>query len=110
MINPSYYNEYDYINSLVATPKNYSCLEAGRVQPLKANAAAHDAITRRLPRKEPNSEDLWQEAKGLVEMSNGWLELDDTTRDKPDTNKMERVGWHWSGKPQKSVRSINRLT
>ncbi|NJO17389.1 MAG: hypothetical protein HC877_17090 [Thioploca sp.] len=39
---PSYYNEYDYINSLVTTPKNYSCLEAGRVQPLKANTAAHD--------------------------------------------------------------------
>ena len=53
-MNPSIYNEYDYINFLVATPKSYSCLEAGRVQPVKAGAAvAHDAINRMLHRNEP---------------------------------------------------------
>jgi putative transposase len=61
-MNPSHYDEYDYIKFWVATPKSYSCLEAGRVQPLKANAALHDAITRILHRKEPNSEDLGQKS------------------------------------------------
>jgi hypothetical protein len=89
MMNPSHYDEYDYINFLVATPKSYSCLEAGRVQPLKANAAAHDAITRMLHRKEPTSEDLWQEAQALVDMEGGLLELDNTTLDKLYANKMD---------------------
>ena len=109
-MNPSHYDEYDYINFLVATPKSYSCLEAGRVQPFKANAAAHDAITRMLHRKEPNSEDLWQEAKSCAVMEGGLLELDDTTLDKPYAKKMDLVCRHWSGKHHQTVRGINLLT
>ena len=110
-MNPSIYNEYDYINFLVATPKSYSCLEAGRVQPVKMGVAvAHDAINRMLRRNEPNSDALWQEAKALVGIDDGLLELDDTTLDQPYANKMELVCWHWSGKPHKTVRGINLLT
>lgn len=110
MMNPSRYDEYDYINFLVATPKSYSCLEAGRVQPIKASAAAHDAITRMLHRKEPSSDDLWQEAKALAGRDGGLLELDDTTLDKPYAKKMDLVCGHWSGKHHKTVRGINLLT
>ena len=109
-MNPSHYDEYDYINFLVATPKSYSCLEAGRVQPLKTNAAAHDAITRMLHRKEPNSEDLWQEAKSFAVTAGGLLELDDATLDKPYAKKMDLVCRHWSGKHHQTVRGINLLT
>ncbi len=109
-MNPIIYHESDYINFLVATPKSYSCLEASRVQPVKAGVIAHDAINRMLHRREPNSEDLWQEAKALVERDGGLLELDDSTLDKPYAKKMELVCWHWSGKHHKTVRGINLLT
>ena len=85
-------------------------MEAGRVQPLKTNAAAHDAITRMLHRKEPTSEDLWQEAQALVSMEGGLLELDDTTLDKPYAKKMDLVCRHWSGKHHKTVQGINLLS
>lgn len=110
-MNPISYNESDYINFLVATPKSYSCWEAGRVQPHKAGGrAAHDAINRMLHRKEPNSDELWQEAKALMEMEGGLLELDDSTLDKPYAKQIELVCRHWSGKHYKTVRGINLLT
>ena len=108
MMKPSHYN--DYINFLVATPKSYSCLEAERVQPIKTNAAAHDAITRMRPRKEPTSEELWQEAQALVSMEGGLLALDDTTLDKPYAKKMDLVCRHGSYKPHKTVPGINLLS
>ncbi|MDP9317317.1 MAG: hypothetical protein M3R24_41750, partial [Chloroflexota bacterium] len=55
-------NELDYINFLVATPKAYSCLEAGRVQPDGADTPAHDALTRLLHRLDPDPARLWAEA------------------------------------------------
>ncbi|CAK0760879.1 hypothetical protein CCP3SC5AM1_2920003 [Gammaproteobacteria bacterium] len=52
---------YDYIQFLIATPRNYSCTEAAKVSPIINAPPAHDAFTRLLSRKEPNSDELWLE-------------------------------------------------
>jgi hypothetical protein len=62
-MNPAKYNEYDYINFLIATQKAYSCTEAERVQPDQANPPALFAVTRLLHRMEPTTEALWSEAQ-----------------------------------------------
>lgn len=46
----------------------------------------------------------------MVGRENGLLILDDTTPDKPYTNKIEHVTWHGSGKHGKAVKGINLLT
>jgi hypothetical protein len=109
-MNPRRCDEYDYLNFLVATQKSYSCLEAGRVQPPKLGAPAHDSLTRLLTRTEPNTEDLWQEAKPQVNLANGLLVLDDSTLDKPYAKQIDLVWRHWSGKHHQTVRGINLLT
>ncbi len=91
-------NELDYINFLVATPKAYSCLEAGRVQPDSADTPAHDALTRLLHRLDPDPIRLWDEAAPHVRLDAGLLIVDDTTLDKPYARMIEPVRRHWSGK------------
>jgi putative transposase len=61
-------NESDYIQFLIAAQRVYRCVEAGRVSP---EAAAHDAYTRLLPRLPPDTEALWEEAKGRVSLDKG---------------------------------------
>ena len=109
-MNPKRCNEYDYINFLVAAQKSYSCLEAGRVQPSKANTPAHDSLNRMLHRIQPNTEDLWREAQPQVNPQEGLLLLDDSTKDKPYAKKIDLVYRHWSGKHHNTVRGINLLT
>jgi putative transposase len=103
-------NEYDYINFLVATPRNYSCVEAGKVQPERVNMPSHDAFTRLLTRLEPDATALWQEAQSQVEQQSGVLLIDDSTLDKPYARQIELVSRHWSGKHQSVVQGINLVT
>jgi hypothetical protein len=109
-MNPARCDEYDYINFLVAAQKSCSCVEAGRVQPSKANAPAHDSLNRMLNRKEPNTEDLWQEAKAQISKEEGLLLIDDSTLDKPYAKQIDLVYRHWSGKHHKTVLGINLMT
>jgi len=55
--------EEDYINCLIATPRQVSATEAARVQPEQAQSPAHDAFTRLLQRLEPAPETVWREAQ-----------------------------------------------
>jgi putative transposase len=103
-------NELDYINFLVATPKAYSCLEAGRVQPDRADAPAHDALTRVLHRLDPDPSQVWDEANQHVTLTDGLLILDDTTLDKPYARQIGLVRRHWSGKHHRVVAGINLVT
>ncbi len=100
----------DYIQFLLASPRQVTCAEAARVQPPGAAPPAHDAFTRLLTRLEPDPEALWQEVQPHVRRDDGVLVLDDTTLDKPYAWKMGLVGWHWSGKHRRAVRGINLLT
>jgi putative transposase len=103
-------NELDYINFLVATPRAYSCLEAGRVQPGGPEKPAHDALTRLLHRLEPDPNQLWDEAAQHVQWDAGILIVDDTTLDKPYARTIELVRRHWSGKHHRVVHGSNRVT
>jgi hypothetical protein len=109
-MNPAKYNEYDYINFLIATQKAYSCTEAERVQPDQANPPAHDAVTRLLHRMEPTTEALWSEAQKYISLDSGVLVIDDSTLDKFYAKKMELVTRHWSGKHGRVVQGMNLIT
>jgi len=76
----------------------------------RENAPAHDAFTRLLSRKPPDTEALWQEAKAFVDLRKGLLILDDTTLDKPYAQKMALVTHHRSGKHQQVVQGFALLT
>ena len=103
-------DDLDYIHFLVAAQKAFTCTEASRSHPDTDAPPAHDAFTRLLQRRPPDTEALWQEAEPVVERDEGLLILDDTTLDKPYANKIEHVTWHWSGKHGRTVKGINLLT
>ena len=103
-------NAQDYIQFLIATPKNYSCMEAAKVSPLTESPPAHDAFTRLLTRLEPNPEELWQEVEPHIAKDAGVLVIDDSTLDKPYATKMDLVTRHWSGKHHAVVKGINLVT
>src|SRR5437867_3599676 len=73
----------DYIQFLIASPTQFSCVEAARVAPAEPDPPAHDAYNRLLTRLEPDPEALWQEARSQVAFADGVLVLDDSTLDKP---------------------------
>lgn len=109
-MNPPKCQDEDYINFLVATPRQVSATEAARVQPKQEHPPAHDAFTRLLRRLEPDPETLWGEAQTQVNVEQGILVLDDSTLDKPYAKQMQLVTRHWSGKHHAVVRGINLIT
>ena len=109
-MNPPKYNEYEYINFLIASPRVYSCTEAARVQPEQDKPPAHDAITRLLHRLELDGDELWAEAQGQVDEQQGVLVLDDSTLDKHYAKHIELVTRHWSGKHHRVVSGINLIS
>ncbi len=80
------------------------------MQPKQPEPPAHDAITRLLHRVEPNVEELWDEARGLVKLKEGILVVDDSVLNKLYAQKMELVSWQWSGKHGRVVKGINLTT
>jgi putative transposase len=109
-MNPPKCQDEDYINFLIATPRQISATEAARVQPEQEHAPAHDAFTRLLQRLEPDPETLWREARTQVGLEHGILVIDDSTLDKPYAKQMDLVTRHWSGKHHAVVRGINLIT
>ena len=109
-MNPPKVDDLDYIHFLVAAQKEFTCTEAARSHPEEEDGPAHDAFTRLLQRRPPDTEALWQEAEPAVDPGDGLLILDDTTLDKPYANEIEHVTWHWSGKHDDVVKGINLLT
>ena len=90
-MNAAKVSENDYLQFLIAAQRVYSCVEAERVSP---EAIVHDAYTRLLSRLPPDTEALWEEAKGFIELSQGVLILDDSTLDKPYAKQIELVTKH----------------
>jgi putative transposase len=100
----------DYIQFLVASPRQFTCTEAARVQPDRPDPPAHDSFNRLLTDNAPDAEVLWLEARSQVRLDDGVLVLDDSTLDKPYARKIDLVGWHWSGNHHAVVKGINLLT
>jgi len=109
-MNPPKVNEEDYINFVIATPKQITATEAERVQPESQNAPAHDAFTRLLTRLEPDAETLWTDSETQIDLSSGLLILDDSTLDKPYSARNDLVYRHYSGKHGAVVSGINLIT
>jgi len=97
----------DYIQWLIASPKNATMTEASRT---RAQLVAHDSYRRLLLSLEPSSQALWEEVEGEVDLEDGLLVLDDSTLDKPYGPKIELVVKHWSGKHRRVVDGINLIT
>lgn len=100
----------DYINFIIATPKQVTATEASSCQPESTNAPAHDAFTRLLTRLEPDAKTLWEEARTQIDLNNGILCLDDSTLEKPYSKFNAVVYRHWSGKQKAVVEGINLIT
>ena len=49
----------DYINFVIATPRDVTATEGERVQPESKDAPAHDAFTRLMQRLEPDAETIF---------------------------------------------------
>lgn len=103
-------SDEDYINFVIATPRQVTATEAARVQPEGAKMPQHDAFTRLLERLEPDAETLWREAETQIEKLGGILALDDSTLDKPFSKRNDLVYRHWSGKHKEVVAGINLIT
>jgi len=109
-MNPPKCSELDYIHFLIAAQKVFSSVEASNTHPATENAPAHDAYTRLLQRLPPDSQALWQEVRGCIELQGGMLVIDDSTLDKPYASKMALVTQHWSGKHGRVVQGINLIS
>jgi hypothetical protein len=109
-MNPAKCDELDYIHFMIAAQRVFTCTEAARCQPQNAQASSHDAFTRLLTRQPPDTEALWQETTGLVNLKGGLLVLDDTTLDKPYARNIQLVTRHWSGKHHRVVLGINLIS
>jgi putative transposase len=109
-MNPPKVSDEDYINFIIATPRDVTATEAERVQPESTNAPAHDAFTRLLARLEPDAATLWLEAQTQINLTGGMLILDDSTLEKPYSPFNALVYRHWSGKQKEVVEGINLMT
>lgn len=109
-MNPPKVTDEDYINFIIATPREVTATEAERVQTASQDAPAHDAFTRLLSRLEPDSEILWQETEPQIAKTSGILVLDDSTLEKPFSKFNALVYRHWSGKQKAVVSGINLIT
>src|SRR5258708_9789694 len=89
----------DYVQFLLASPVQFTCTEAARVQPEQAAPPAHDSFHRLLTGLETDPDALWLEARPQIQLDDGVLILADSTLDKPYAPQMDLVGSHWSGNP-----------
>ncbi len=109
-MNPPKVTDEDYINFIIATPRDVTATEAERVQPESKDAPAHDAFTRLLSRLEPDAETLWEEARTPIDLQSSILVLNDSTLEKPHSEFNALVYRHWSGKQKAVVSGINLKT
>lgn len=73
---------------------------------------SHDSVNRFLLREQYEPKDLFIELRPDINLSGGTLSGDDTVIDKPysDPNLTELIGYFWSGKHHRVVKSIQLIT
>lgn len=89
----------------MSEPKSSTCTRLAEVM-----AISHDSVNRFLLRENYEPEDLFNEAKRLLNLTGGTLNVDDSTLDKPYSHRMELVGHFWSGKHHRVVKGLNLIT
>lgn len=94
-----------YIGFLLSEPKSATCTHLAEVMGI-----SHDSINRFLLREAYEPQDLFNEASRLVNLKGGTVNVDDSTLDKPYSQRMELVGHFWSGKHHRVVKGLNLIT
>jgi DDE family transposase len=94
-----------YMGFLMSEPKSTTCTRLSEVMKI-----SHDSANRFLLREAYEPRDLFNEAAKLLNLEGGTLSVDDTVLDKPYSQKMDLVGYFWSGKHHRAVKGINLIT
>lgn len=93
-----------YSQFLLSTFGRYSMLWLAR---LLDNQPAHDSWNRWLSQTKQRPSILWDEVKHLVDLSQGYLVLDDTVLDKWYSQHIEMVKYQYSGTHHRKVNGID---
>lgn len=94
-----------YMGFLMSEPNSSTCTRLAEVMNI-----SHDSVNRFLLRECYEPKDLFIEAKRLLNLVGGTLNVDDSTLDKPYSQHMELVGHFWSGKHHRVVKGLNLIT
>ncbi len=94
-----------YMGFLMSEPNSANCSRLAEVMGI-----SHDSVNRFLLREAYEPQDLFNEAKSLVNLVGGTLSVDDSVLDKPYSQHMELVGHFWSGKHRRVVEGVNLIT
>jgi putative transposase len=97
-MNPPKCSDEEYVNFVIAAPKQLTATEAARVQPESKHAPAHEAFSRLLEQLEPHAKTLWRQAAAKIDLTSSALVLDDSTHNKPYSSRNDLVYSPWSGK------------
>lgn len=89
----------------MSEPRSCSCTRLSEVMDI-----SHDSVNRFLLRESYKPKDLFDEAKKLINLIGGTVNVDDTTLDKPYSKHMELVGRFWSGKHHRTVKGLSLIT
>lgn len=94
-----------YTGFLMSEIKSTTCTKLSEIMGI-----SHDSVNRFLERENYSPNDLFNEAKKLINMTGGTLSVDDSVLDKPYSYHMDLVGYFWSGKHHKSVKGLNLIS
>lgn len=100
------FNLDTYTTFLIANGNRYSGVEAAKALHERANAPAHDSISRWLLAQTFEPSDLWTHVQSSVHMKSSLI-VDDTVLNKRWSPKNELVDFHWSGNEHKVTRGIS---
>ena len=98
-----------YTAFLLAESQNAGCV---RLAEVSGGQFAHDAANRFLNREQFSPEDLFEEARPLLDLAGGTLSVDDTVLEKPysQEGKVYLVGYFWSSKAGGAVKGLCLVT
>jgi len=94
-----------YMGFLMSEPKSTTCTRLSEVM-----GVSHDSVNRFLLREAYEPQDLFAEARKLLNLMGGTLNVDDSTLDKPYSKHMDLVTHCWSGKHHRVVKGLNLVT
>lgn len=96
----------DYCQFLLVSQVNYTSTYFAQ----HGEGFSHDAATRYLRRDRIRPEAIWEEAKGVIELSaNGYLVFDDSELDKNHSREMELVYKQYSGNVGRVIGGIGLI-
>ena len=94
-----------YMGFLMSEAKSATCTRLSEIINI-----SHDSVNRFLLREAYEPRDLYNEAAKLLNIEGGTVSVDDTVLDKPYSQKMDLLGYFWSGKHHQAVKGLNLIT